>query len=161
MGSATLVIRPAARKDLPTIGRLGAHLMRLHHGFDPQRFMAPRGNPEDGYAWFLGTQLDKDDMAVIVAELGDEVLGYVFIGIEPQSWKELRDEAGYVHDLVVDERGRRQGIGTALMAAALDWMRARRLPRVVLWTAQPNGAAQHLFDRLGFRKTMIEMTKEL
>jgi hypothetical protein len=32
---------------------------------------------------------------------------------------------------------------------------------VVLWTAQPNDKAQHLFDSLGFRRTMVEMTREL
>jgi ribosomal protein S18 acetylase RimI-like enzyme len=31
----------------------------------------------------------------------------------------------------------------------------------VLWTADRNDAAQRLFDRLGFRRTMIEVTREL
>ena len=30
--------------------------------------MAPRGDPEAGYAWFLGTQLKEADVAVFVAE---------------------------------------------------------------------------------------------
>jgi RimJ/RimL family protein N-acetyltransferase len=32
---------------------------------------------------------------------------------------------------------------------------------VVLWSADRNEAAQRLFERLGFRTTMVEMTKEL
>ena len=47
------------------------------------------------------------------------------------------------------------------MEAAIDWLRRRGAPRVVLWTAEQNDAAQRLFDRLGFRRTMIEMTREL
>jgi ribosomal protein S18 acetylase RimI-like enzyme len=31
----------------------------------------------------------------------------------------------------------------------------------VLWTAEKNDPAQRLFTRLGFRRTMIEMTREL
>jgi RimJ/RimL family protein N-acetyltransferase len=31
----------------------------------------------------------------------------------------------------------------------------------MLWTADQNEAAQQLFARLGFRKTMIEMTREI
>jgi hypothetical protein len=31
----------------------------------------------------------------------------------------------------------------------------------MLWTAERNGAVRQLFGRLGFRSTMIEMTKEL
>jgi RimJ/RimL family protein N-acetyltransferase len=35
------------------------------------------------------------------------------------------------------------------------------VPRAVLFTADRNRAAQAMFDRAGFRRTMIEMTREL
>ena len=38
---------------------------------------------------------------------------------------------------------------------------ARGAPRVVLSTAERNEAAQRLFARAGFRRTMLEMTREL
>ena len=47
------------------------------------------------------------------------------------------------------------------MQAAIDWLRERNAPRVILWTAAPNETAQSLFRRLGFRETMMEMTLEL
>ena len=47
------------------------------------------------------------------------------------------------------------------MQTAMDWLRQRGAPRVILWTAAPNDAARALFRRLGFRDTMIEMAKEL
>jgi ribosomal protein S18 acetylase RimI-like enzyme len=98
---------------------------------------------------------------IFVAERDDEVLGYVWAALEPQSWKDLREAAGFIHDLAVDERGRRSGIATALVDAATDWLRRRGMPRVVLGTAERNAAAQALFTRLGFRRTMVEMTREL
>src|SRR5205814_1004575 len=61
-----LTIRRATQADLPALGVLGASLLRAHYAFDQQRFMAPRGDPEAGYAWFLGTQLKEDDVAVFV-----------------------------------------------------------------------------------------------
>src|SRR5262245_4091365 len=131
------VIRRATRRDLPDLGRLGAHLMRVHFAFDPKRFIAPGGNPESGYAHFLGTQLDADDAVVLVAERPGRPVGSVFAGIEPLSWKELRDEAGFVHDIVVEEAERRTGLATALMDAAAAWVRARGVPRLMLWTAAP------------------------
>jgi ribosomal protein S18 acetylase RimI-like enzyme len=36
-----------------------------------------------------------------------------------------------------------------------------RRATVVLWTAEQNRDAQRLFERLGFRRTMVEMTREL
>jgi ribosomal protein S18 acetylase RimI-like enzyme len=35
------------------------------------------------------------------------------------------------------------------------------MPRVLLMTAEQNASAQRLFARLGFRRTMIEMTREI
>ncbi len=154
-------IRRATEDDLTTLGRLGAVLLRTHHAFDAQRFMAPGSNPEAGYAAFLRTQFQSDDVAVFVAEHQGAVIGYVYAGIEPQSWKELRERAGFIHDIVVEESGRRSGVAAMLIQTALEWMRGRGLTHAMLWTATHNDAAQHLFTRLGFRETMIEMTREL
>jgi GNAT superfamily N-acetyltransferase len=156
-----LLIRRAESRDLETVGRLGAQLLRDHHGFDTLRFMAPRGNTAAGYAWFLGTQLDRDDAVVFVAERAGQVVGYVYAGIEPKSWKELREEAGFIHDVFVDHSARRCGVATALLEAAASWLAERGMPRIVLWTATPNEPARRLFQRLGFRHTMTEMTLEL
>jgi ribosomal protein S18 acetylase RimI-like enzyme len=158
---STTTIRLATPADLPALGHLGALLMRTHYAFDPQRFMEPGIDPADGYAWFLGRQLKDDDVVIFVAERAGEVIGYVYAGLEPVSWRELRDACGFVHDVVVDERGRRSGVATALIEQAVEWLRARGAPRVILCTAEPNEGAQRLFAKLGFRRTMIEMTREL
>jgi GNAT superfamily N-acetyltransferase len=159
--SDLVVIRRAQLRDRPDLGRLGASLMRTHHVFDPHRFLPPGHDPESGYAAFLGSKLDESDALVLVAERDGAILGYVYAGIEPLSWKELRDEAGFVHDLVVSEEARGTGIGVQLLDAAIAWLRERKMPRVVLWTAVPNELARGVFERRGFRPTMVEMTLEL
>jgi len=111
---ADVRIRRATDADVPALGRLGASLLTLHYAYDPQRFMAPSGHPEEGYAWFLGSQLREDDVVIFVAERKGDVVGYVYAGLEPQSWKELREAAGFVHDVLVDESHRRSGIAAAL-----------------------------------------------
>jgi ribosomal protein S18 acetylase RimI-like enzyme len=155
------MIRRAIEADVPALGHLGALLMRTHHGFDPDRFLSPGASPEAGYGWFLRSQLRKEDAAVFVAEKGGAVVGYAFAGLEPLSWKELRDACGFIHDVAVEEADRGAGIAAALVEAAVAWLRERGAPRVVLWTADRNAAAQRLFERLGFRRTMTEMTREL
>ena len=157
------VIRRATSADAAALGQLGALLMRTHYEFDRQRFIAPGDSPERGYGWFLETQARDANAVVLVAEMQEtrKVVGYVYAGIEPMSWKELRDEAGFVHDVAVEPSARRQGIAEALFEAAIAWLREQGAPRVMLWTAEQNASAQRLFARLGFRRTMIEMTREL
>jgi ribosomal protein S18 acetylase RimI-like enzyme len=157
----TIDIRRARDEDGPALGRLGAHLMRTHYAFDPQRFLAAHGNAEEGYEWFLRSQLSEPAAVVFVAERDGVVVGYVYAGLEPLSWKELRGPAGFIHDIVVDESSRRLGVAEALLRAAFDWLKTEGAPRVVLWTADQNAAAHRLFARLGFRRTMVEMTREL
>ena len=156
-----MIIRRATAADLPAVGALGASLIRAHYAFDAMRFMAPPADPEAGYAWFLGRQLTEEDVGVFVAERSGSVIGYVYAALEPQSWKELRDAAGFIHDVVVAPEAQRHGVASALVEAACEWFRSVGAPRVMLWTAEKNEGAQQLFERLGFRKTMVEMTREL
>jgi hypothetical protein len=118
-------IRPAEPPDLPVIGRLGALLVQTHHGFDPERFLAATPKTEEAYGAFIGTQLGKPGVSVLVAERAGVVLGYAYASVEGHKFMALRG------------------------------------PRVVLWTAERNQAAQRLFASAGFRQTMLEMTREL
>jgi ribosomal protein S18 acetylase RimI-like enzyme len=47
-----------------------------------------------------------------------------------------------------------------LLEATLAALESRGAPRIVLSTAEHNESAQRLFTRAGFRRTMIEMTRE-
>jgi ribosomal protein S18 acetylase RimI-like enzyme len=123
--------------------------------------MAATSGTAHGYGSFLGTQLDKPNVIILVAERDGEVLGYSYAGVEGNDYMSLRGPAGALYDIVVDPAFRRQGIGRMLLDATLEALRARGAPRVVLSTAERNAAAQHLFDGAGFRRTMIEMTREL
>jgi len=155
-----ILVRRAEPQDRPALGRFGAALVRAHHAFDSQRFLPPRPRLEEGYAHFLDTQRAAEDVAIFVAERAGSIVGYVYAGIEPPSWKELRDVAGFIHDVVVDPEARGEGVGTRLIETAAAWLVSRGAPRVMLWTAAQNQDAQRLFERLGFRRTMIEMTRE-
>jgi ribosomal protein S18 acetylase RimI-like enzyme len=135
--------------------------VQLHHDFDPERFLAATPRTERAYAAFLGTQLAEPSVVVLVAERGGEVLGYAYAGVEGTDYMALRGPAGALYDLVVDPAHRRQGVGRMLLEATLAALAERGAPRVVLSTAERNEAAQRLFARAGFRRTMIEMTREL
>ena len=163
MPSPSFTIRPSVATDAQVLGRLGAMLLRDHYAFDQKRFIAPGDSPEEGYAWFLNSQRRARDAVVLVAELNDTkaVVGYVYAALEPMSWKDLRGAAGFIHDIAVEPSARRRGIAKALMNAAMEWLREHGAPRVLLGTAEQNVEAQRLFASLGFRRTMIEMTREL
>lgn len=59
---------------------------------------------------------------------------------------------------VLDDRSGRSGVGGKHTTGALEEHGASR---VVLSTAEENRVAQRLFARTGFRRTRVEMTREL
>jgi ribosomal protein S18 acetylase RimI-like enzyme len=156
----SISVRSATPDDASALGHLGSLLVTLHHDFDPERFIAPGLGTERGYGEFLVSQLDRRDAFVLVAEIDGDVLGYAYAGLEGNDWMALRGPAGVIHDLIVDPERRRQGLGRALLEAALRTLFDRGAPRVVLSTAQRNAVAQRVFESAGFRPTMIEMTRE-
>jgi ribosomal protein S18 acetylase RimI-like enzyme len=155
------VVKRATHADLPKIGRLGALLVEEHYDFDPRRFLAARPGTPDGYASFIGAQLEDSDKAVLVADDSGNVIGYAYAAVEGYDYMALRGPAGVLHDIIVDPEHRGRGVGRLLLDAALEFFRSRGVPRVVLSTAERNEAAQRLFASKGFRRTMIEMTHEL
>jgi ribosomal protein S18 acetylase RimI-like enzyme len=159
--TANVSIRPATTTDIAAIGRLAALLVRTHHDFDPKRFIPATPRTAEGYGSYLGSQLEEPDIVVLVAEQNGEVIGYTYAGIEGTDYMALRGPAGALYDIVVDPEQRGRGVGRALLDATLDELKARGAPRVVLSTAERNESAQRLFERAGFRRTMIEMTREL
>jgi ribosomal protein S18 acetylase RimI-like enzyme len=154
-------IRRATQADAPAMGRLGALLVREHHDFDPNRFIGATSETAKRYGSFLGSQLDQPNTILLVAESNTKVVGYTYASVQGFDYMELRGPAGVLEDIVVDPDHRQHGIGRMLLEATLEALKARGAPRVVLSTAEKNEAAQHLFDRAGFRRTMIEMTREL
>lgn len=148
------------RGDLEAAAALAGRLVRMHYGFDPKRFL-DLVNPEVGYARYFASELEEERVVLIVAELADDVAGYLYARMEPRSYNELRDACGAIHDVFVDDAARGRGIGEALVREGMRRLKEKGAPRVVLLTAVQNHAAQRLFARVGFRTTMLEMTAEL
>jgi len=62
-------------------------------------------------------------------------------------------ETAELHRLYLDAEWRGRGLGRALVEAVLDWCRAQRVPRLVLWSDTRFDLAHRLYERMGFRRT--------
>jgi ribosomal protein S18 acetylase RimI-like enzyme len=157
---AGVVVRPATRADLPRLGRLGALLVETHHELDARRFLPTRDRMPADYAAFLVSQMHDPHVVLLVADDHDDVIGYAYGVVEGHDYMALRGPAGVLHDLVVERASRGRGVGRRLLDAALAALEARGAPRVVLSTAAGNAPARRLYERAGFRPTLLEMTRE-
>ncbi len=158
-------IRAATAQDVAACARLGARLCRMHHRLDPRRFFLPPGL-EDGYRWWLAKER-RSRRAVVLAAVArgprgrEAVVGYTYGRLEPRDWTTLREACGVGVDLLVEPRWRRRGVGTRLVEALAAALAARGAPRLVLQVASRNPEAARAFAGMGFRPTMVELTREL
>jgi streptothricin acetyltransferase len=89
------------------------------------------------------TYISNPDKTIFLAYTGDELAGQVRI---QKYWNGY----AYLDDLAVDAKYRRQGIGRALIARAIEWAKSKNLPGIMLETQNNNGAACRLYERCGF-----------
>ncbi len=83
------------------------------------------------------------EAAVFVAAEGLRVIGYLAMSQRPQI--RLGGRAATIDELVVDERRRGEGVGTALLEAALGHARGLRCKRIDLHTARVRTSYQRGF----------------
>ncbi len=154
-------IRAMTHADVEPVGRLAAELVAMHHALDPQRFIH-LPDPAKGYGRYLGGELKNASVVLLVAERASDavVVGYTYGRLEGRDYNALLDAHGKLEDVVVDASVRGQGVGEQLVRELLRRLAEKGAPRVVLMTATMNESAQRLFARLGFRTTMLEMTRE-
>jgi ribosomal protein S18 acetylase RimI-like enzyme len=88
---------------------------------------------------------------VLVAEDDDSLAGYALVKLHEggdDSWA-LADRWGEVWTLVVDERRRGQGIGSALLDAVDAELASRGVHDLMIGVMEGNDAARRLYERRG------------
>ncbi len=158
-------VRPASLPDIHAAAELAAELVRFHHRLDPQRFAILAADIAAGYERYLSGRLADPNFVALVAERctadgTSTIVGYAYGEVVGRNWNDLLDVHGRLHDVFVDSSHRRNGFGATLVTELVRQLEGRGAPRTVLTTAHANAAAQRLFIRLGFRPTMIEMTRD-
>jgi GNAT superfamily N-acetyltransferase len=59
-------------------------------------------------------------------------------------------EGAHLRWFITSDKVRGTGIGTALLASAVEFCTAQQYDRVYLWTFEGLGAARHLYEKFGF-----------
>jgi ribosomal protein S18 acetylase RimI-like enzyme len=132
-----VAVRQATDADLAAVGR-------LLHDFN-REFDEPAPEPAA-----LGVRLREllagGDTALVVA--GDDPVGLALMRFRLSLWG--RGLECYLAELYVIPGLRGQGIGRALMVAAMDLARGWGADYMDLGTAETDVAARHLYESLGF-----------
>ncbi len=89
------------------------------------------------------TFINSEDKVIFLAEVEGKLAGQIKL----ITWW---NGYAYIDDLIVNPEFRGQGVGRALMEAAIQWSRERRFPGIMLETQDDNVAACKLYESCGF-----------
>jgi RimJ/RimL family protein N-acetyltransferase len=131
VGTDAIAVRPAEERDRRALAELFASVASERDGIAAEP-------PVDVEAWAANWGLE----GTIVAVAGDEIVGE--LRVEP-SW------FGYGEiGMMVAAGWRGRGVGSALVAAAIEWARAQGMHKLSLSVFPHNAAAIALYRKFGF-----------
>ncbi|WP_254545103.1 GNAT family N-acetyltransferase [Halomarina pelagica] len=123
--------------------RYGSHLSAVEN----------RGTVREAIARSIATG------GLLVAREGGEVIGFVMFAPESGVYEQAVQK-GVVENLYVVPERRGEGVGTALLGAAEDALRADGAAIVALDVMAANDEARRFYRRLGYRPHRVTMAKD-
>ena len=133
----TALVRPATVDDLDACVELFAQVVEEGRWLGAEAPLDLAARRE-----FLAGAIDSDRAALIVAADGDRIVGYLGLQVAGYGVAEF--------GMCVAAAYRRQGVGSALVGAAIDTSRRLGAHKIACQVWPHNAGARRLYRRLGF-----------
>ena len=157
MTNFEFIIRPATHDDYGCLCELFEELDALHRTARPELFFAPAGAVRD--LNYVRELIDGPRSTILVAsprhasEAVQSLYGLATLIIRTMPAVQVRRARRFleVDNFVVRTGARRQGVGRALMNAAIAWSRTEAIGAVELAVHEFNTGALAFYEAVGFK----------
>ena len=143
-------IRYAAPSDAAVISALNRTVQALHAAAHPALFKPP--SPDTFSPTEVAALMDLPGHVFLIASVDEMPAGYLYLQVvrRPESAIRRAFDQVYINHISVDEAYQGLGVGSALMAAAVDLARAEGITHLELDVWAFNDHARVFFERQGF-----------
>jgi len=148
------MIRKATNNDLSAITQLYREQFR-----EMAKLIPDFVKEGDQSTEFIKNTITKDDSDILVYEYNRNIVGFILLQAKtrPDFDFIIPGKYCYIMDIIVTEKHRGKGFGTALMNSAKDWAKEQNCNFVNLDVLVNNSAAIRLYNKLGFIPKAQEM----
>ena len=101
---------------------------------------------------YISNRIENHESTIFIAVDNDAVLG--FVQLYPSFCSIDAVNIFILHDLYVEANARNAGVGAALMNQATRFAKQQGAGRIDLMTDKTNQPGQHLYEKLGYQKTL-------
>ena len=148
------MVRKATNNDLSAITQLYREQFR-----EMAKLIPDFVKEGDQSTEFIKNTITKDDSDILVYEYNRNIVGFILLQAKtrPDFDFIIPGKYCYIMDIIVTEKHRGKGFGTALMNSAKDWAKEQNCNFVNLDVLVNNSAAIRLYNKLGFISKAQEM----
>ncbi|MGC4894830.1 GNAT family N-acetyltransferase [Micromonospora sp. DT31] len=154
----TVTLRAATEADLLAVGALHQRSrVAAYSSFLPPEALAEPTAEAMGHYWVERLTWEGAEHRMTVAVRDGRLVGFTYLGPDDEG-----DPAtGLLNAIHLDPDERGRGTGRALMADALDAMRARGWTRAALWVLRDNDRARHFYECGGWTLTGLRRDEHI
>lgn len=145
-------IRKATLTDLPILLGFEQALIEVERPMDASLEQEKKISYYD-----ISEFIKNDESEVFVATINDEIVGSGYGLIKENASKRRYKQHGYVGFIYVKPQQRGKGISGKIISAIFDWFRLRGIKETRLSVYQNNPSAIKAYEKLGFKRNLIEM----
>lgn len=148
------MIRKAVLDDIPAISELYREQFREMSKLIPDFIKEGDQSIE-----FLEKSISNNESDILAYENDGIIVGFILLQakVRPDFDFMLPGKFCYIMDIIVTEKERNKGFGTALMNSAKDWAKERDCSFINLDVLANNHGAIALYEKLGFMPKAQEM----
>ena len=148
------MVRKATNNDITAISELYREQFREMAKLIPDFIKEGNQNTE-----FIENTITNCESDILVYEENGKVIGFILIQAKTRPDFEfmIPGKYCYIMDIIVTEKHRGKGFGTALMNAAKDWAKKQECNFINLDVLVNNPDAIRLYNKLGFISKAQEM----
>ena len=145
-------IRKATLEDLPVLLNFEQQLIAVERPMD----ISLEQHKKINY-YNIKTFIESQSAELYVATLDNEIIasGYGLIKQNPPHFS--HNKYGYIGFIFVKDEHRGQGIIKLIFNAIFNWFKSKNIIEVKLTVYEENPSAIKAYEKLGFKKNLIEM----
>lgn len=151
-------IRKAQPGDIPGLSRLWMEFMEYHRRLDSDYELSE--GALDRWVDYVTSKFEDESAQLFVADNGGELVAYTGAVIRDYPPVFTIQRYGFIEEIAVTEKYRRQGIARRLFEAAEKWLLSHQLDRIEVRIDSANPASQAFFRNRGFQDHVVALMRK-
>lgn len=150
-----VIFRLATKSDLPTLLQFEQGIISYERPFNPTI------RAKEVTYYDIGTFIDSPDAEVIVGTVNGEIIASGYALIKPAAPQFKYKTYVHLGFMYVRPAYRGKGINQLLIKELTNWAKKQGVFEVRLGVYSENAAAVRAYEKVGFKKLMVEMRLDL